>query len=204
MRRPLGRLRSSIFAALVLLSLAPPAARAEEPSPAAPAAQTAQAAPAAGVSIVDAWLDQAALRWRKHEELLARGDREGAMAAADEAAVFLRDEGIGRCPALADAALAEARRATDPKAAIEAAVLARRFDPENGAASWLEARSRWRASGSSSAISAENFFNSSSGSCGTAEATRFCTSTWAMSRSVPTLKVMTSLKVPSLALEDCM
>ena len=141
----MGRLRSSIFAALVLLSLAPPAARAEEPSPAAPAAQTAQAAPAAGVSIVDAWLDQAALRWRKHEELLARGDREGAMAAADEAAVFLRDEGIGRCPPLADAALAEARRASDPKAAIEAAVLARRFDPENGAASWLEARSRWRA-----------------------------------------------------------
>ena len=37
-----------------------------------------------------------------------------------------------------------------------------------------------------------------SGSVGMAIATRFCTSTWAMSRSVPSLKVTVRLYAPSL------
>ena len=40
----------------------------------------------------------------------------------------------------------------------------------------------------------------SSGNCGVAMATRFCTSTCAMSRFVPSLNVMVSVIVPSLAL----
>ena len=44
----------------------------------------------------------------------------------------------------------------------------------------------------------------SSGSLGTAIATRFCTSTWAMSRSVPTSNVTVRLYEPSLAQVDDM
>ena len=40
----------------------------------------------------------------------------------------------------------------------------------------------------------------SAGSCGVARATRFCTSTWAVSRLVPSAKVTVRVIVPSAAL----
>jgi hypothetical protein len=43
-----------------------------------------------------------------------------------------------------------------------------------------------------------------SGSCGNAKLTRFCTRTWAMFRSVPLLNVTVSVYVPSLVHCDVM
>lgn len=90
-------------------------------------------------------LEDVSSRWTRWKDALARGDRTAAESAAREVRELLRDEGIGRLPPMAEAAVLEGRRALEvgrPPDAIAAFRLAQALDPRLPGAFWGEARAR--------------------------------------------------------------
>ncbi|RMG44796.1 MAG: hypothetical protein D6718_09295 [Acidobacteria bacterium] len=152
LRRPRSGAGRSVIAAALLMGASAWAStgaqdRNAPPGPPAPEIAGARAASAGTGEL----LNEIEARWWERRRLLAEGDRAGAARAALELRQFLREEGIARIPAFADAAVLEGREAEREgalSAAVEAFRLGHELDDRQAAAWWNEARVRlWTGSG---------------------------------------------------------
>ncbi len=154
MRRSwLGKgLASAAIAAASLAGWAGEPARAQEALPGSvpPPSPAATASPESDTGFATSLANRVEGRWLRRRGLVAQGNASEVAQSSQELLDFLREEGIGRLEPVADAAVLEGRRELQVgnlSAARETFGLATQLDPQQPAAIWGAARTRWRTEG---------------------------------------------------------